>query len=85
MAKGVWLFHRGPVWKGHVCTIDVRKFKSPLVRALLLKGHAFKVEEGEESLLRELYAGLMGTLRSRKRGQRFEVRMIGGSNWSHCK
>lgn len=48
------------VWKGHPCTSNVRKFKSPLVRPLLLKGHAFKVHEGEESLSRELHAGLKG-------------------------
>ena len=48
------------VWKGHVCTSDVRKFKSPLVRALLLKGHAFKLENNEESLLQEIRIGLDG-------------------------
>ena len=55
------------VWKGHVCTTDMRKFKSPLVRALLPKGHAFKVEEGEESLLRELHAGLNGYIAYKER------------------
>jgi hypothetical protein len=48
------------VWRGNICTADVRKFNSPLVRALLLKGHAFKLEEGEETLLKELVLGLDG-------------------------
>ena len=48
------------VWKGHVCTSDVRKFKSPLVRALLMKGHAFKLEKNEETLLQEIGIGLDG-------------------------
>ena len=48
------------VWKGHICTSNVRKFKSPLIRALLHKGHAYKVEQSEESLLRELVLGLDG-------------------------
>jgi hypothetical protein len=51
---------RDDVWKGHLCTSEVRKFRSPLVRALLLKGHAFKFEQGEETLLSELNRGLEG-------------------------
>ena len=48
------------VWRGHVCTTDLKKFNSPLVRALLLKGHAYKQEQKDESLLRELIIGLDG-------------------------
>ena len=48
------------VWKGHICTAEVRKFNSPLVRALLRKGHAFKLSLGEETLLMELSKGLDG-------------------------
>ena len=48
------------VWKGHICTSDLRKYRSPLVRALLQKGHAFKIEKGEETLLEELCLGLDG-------------------------
>ena len=51
------------VWKGHVCTSDVRKFKSPLVRALLVKGHAFKSEKSEETLLQEIRVGLDGYIK----------------------
>eukprot|EP00667_Euglena_gracilis_P000489 EG_transcript_489 len=48
------------VWKGHVCTADVRKFNSPLVRGLLIKGHAYKLEQRAETLLQELGKGLDG-------------------------
>ena len=47
-------------WKGHICTTNVLKFRSPLVRALLRKGHAFKLNQGEETLLLELCKGLDG-------------------------
>jgi hypothetical protein len=60
------------VWKGHVCTSDERRFRSPTLRALLRKGHAFKMEEGEETLLTELEAGLDGyvSYKTRKGGER---------------
>jgi hypothetical protein len=63
---------RGDVWKGHVCTANERRFRSPTVRALLRKGHAFKFEEGEETLLVELEAGLDGyvSYKTRKDGSR---------------
>ena len=58
------------IWKGHICTLDVKKFKSPLIRALLLKGHAYKLEHGAETLLRELEEGLDGymTYKTRRNG-----------------
>ena len=48
------------VWKGHICTSDLAKFASPVVRALLLKGHAYKLEQSAESLMTEVLAGLEG-------------------------
>ena len=56
-------YSRKDVWRGYICTADIRKFKSPLVRALLLKGHAFKLEQSAESLLQELVVGLDGYIR----------------------
>ena len=38
----------------------MRKFNSSLVRGLLLKGHAYKLEQGAETLLQELDVGLTG-------------------------
>ena len=58
----------GDIWKGHICTADTRKFNSPLVRSLLLKGHAFKMEQGEETLLQELNTGLDGHIHYKTRG-----------------
>ena len=55
---------------GHVCTTEVRRFRSPLLRALLLKGHAYKAECGEETLLKELSLGLDGYINFKTRGNR---------------
>jgi hypothetical protein len=58
--KAVVNLDKQDVWKGHVCTSEISRFNSPLVRALLVKGHAFKLERSAESLMTELYAGLEG-------------------------
>ena len=55
---------------GHVCTTEVRRFRSPLLRALLLKGHAYKAECGEETLLKELSLGLDGYIYYKVRGNK---------------
>ena len=45
-------------WKGHLCTAEMRRFKSPIIRAALRKGHKFKVDLGVESLRTEIDEGL---------------------------
>ena len=57
-----WMANPGAsdYWKGHICTADVHKFQSPFLRALLRKGHAFKYEMAEETLVKEVAKGLDG-------------------------
>ena len=45
-------------WKGHLCTAEMRRFKSPIIRAALRKGHKFKINLGVESLRTKIEEGL---------------------------
>ena len=45
-------------WKGHLCTVEMRRLKSPTIRAALRKGHKFKIDLGMESLRTEVELGL---------------------------
>ena len=47
------------VWKGHLCTVEMRRLKCPLLRAAMRKGHTFKLDLGADSARTEIQRGLV--------------------------